>query len=105
MGIAGACAAIEAAEAGATVVVLEGASGPGGSSSQSGGEVYLGGGTATQRALGVEDTEEDMRAFLTAALGPNADEAKIADYCAGAVRSSTTSSGTPPRGCRGTTRD
>lgn len=85
MGIAGACAAIEAAEAGATVVVLEGASGPGGSSSQSGGEVYLGGGTATQRALGVEDTEEDMRAFLTAALGPNADEAKIADYCAGAV--------------------
>ncbi|HJC29054.1 MAG TPA: FAD-dependent oxidoreductase [Candidatus Dietzia intestinipullorum] len=85
MGIAGACAAIEAAEAGAQVIVLEGASGPGGSSAQSGGEVYLGGGTSTQQALGVEDTEEDMRAFLTAALGPNADEDKIADYCAGAV--------------------
>ena len=30
MGIAGACAAIEAGEAGASVIVLEGASGPGG---------------------------------------------------------------------------
>jgi 3-oxo-5alpha-steroid 4-dehydrogenase len=86
MGIAGACAAIEAAEAGASVLALEGASGPGGSSAQSGGEVYLGGGTATQRAVGIEDTVEDMRAFLTAALGPHADEAKIADYCAGAVQ-------------------
>lgn len=37
MGIAGACAAIEAAEAGSTVIALEGASGPGGSSAQSGG--------------------------------------------------------------------
>ena len=85
MGIAGTCAAIEAAEAGASVIVLEGASGPGGSSAQSGGEVYLGGGTATQTALGFDDSEEDMRAFLTAALGPHADEAKIADYCAGSV--------------------
>lgn len=85
MGIAGACAAIEAAEAGSSVIVLEGASGPGGSSSQSGGEVYLGGGTATQQALGIADTVEDMRAFLSAALGPNADEAKIDAYCEGAV--------------------
>ncbi|WP_010539694.1 FAD-dependent oxidoreductase [Dietzia alimentaria] len=85
MGIAGACAAIEAAEAGSTVIVLEGASGPGGSSAQSGGEVYLGGGTSTQRALGIDDTVEDMRAFLMAALGPNADEAKIDAYCTGAV--------------------
>lgn len=85
MGIAGACAAIEAAEAGSSVVALEGASGPGGSSAQSGGEVYLGGGTATQQALGVEDSVEDMRAFLTAALGPNTDEAKLDEYCAGSV--------------------
>ncbi|MFB9258866.1 FAD-dependent oxidoreductase [Dietzia aerolata] len=85
MGIAGACAAIEAAEAGSSVIVLEGASGPGGSSAQSGGEIYLGGGTATQQAVGIEDTVEDMRAFLVAALGPNADEAKIDAYCTGAV--------------------
>ena len=67
MGIAGACASIEAAEAGATVIAIEGASGPGGSSAQSGGEIYLGGGTATQRALGISVSVEDMRAFLTAA--------------------------------------
>ena len=85
MGIAGACAAIEAAEAGSSVIVLEGASGPGGSSAQSGGEIYLGGGTATQQALGIEDTVEAMRAFLTAALGPNADGAKIDAYTTGAV--------------------
>jgi len=85
LGIAGACAAIEAAEAGASVIALEGAGVPGGSSAQSGGEVYLGGGTATQQAVGVEDSVEEMRKFLVAALGPNADEEKIDAYCAGAV--------------------
>ena len=85
LGIAGACAAIEAAEAGASVIALEGAGVPGGASAQSGGEIYLGGGTATQQALGVQDSAEQMRAFLTSALGPDADEAKIADYCDGAV--------------------
>lgn len=80
-GIAGACAAIEAAEAGARVTVLEGASGPGGSAAASGGEIYLGGGTPTQRACGFDDTIEDMEAFLVAALGPHADEARIRDYC------------------------
>ena len=55
-GIAGICAAIEAAEAGAKVIVLEGASGLGGASAQSGGEIYLGGGTGTQRAVGMEDS-------------------------------------------------
>lgn len=84
-GIAGICAALEAADAGAGVIVLEGASGPGGASAQSGGEIYLGGGTGTQQAVGMDDTTEDMKAFLTAALGPNADEAKIEAYCDGAV--------------------
>src|SRR5699024_1027844 len=59
-GAAGAAAALEAHAAGASVTVLEGASGPGGSAAQSGGEIYLGGGTATQRAAGVTDTAEDM---------------------------------------------
>jgi succinate dehydrogenase/fumarate reductase flavoprotein subunit len=45
-GCAGASAAYEAAVAGADVLVLERASGHGGSSALSGGEVYLGGGTA-----------------------------------------------------------
>ena len=84
-GCAGACAAIEAAEAGADVIVLEGASGPGGSAAASGGEIYLGGGTPTQRACGFEDSVEDMEAFLLAALGPHADEARIREYCRGSL--------------------
>ena len=84
-GIAGICAAIEAAEAGASVVLVEGASGLGGASRESGGEVYLGGGTSTQNAVGMQDTVSDMKAFLKAALGPDADEAKIDVYCEGST--------------------
>ena len=84
-GCAGATAAIEAAEAGASVVVLERASAPGGSSALSGGEIYLGGGTAVQQACGFEDTAEAMYSFLVAALGPHADEQKLRLYCDGSV--------------------
>lgn len=84
-GCAGGTAAIEAAEAGASVVVLERASAPGGSSALSGGEIYLGGGTSVQSACGVEDSAEAMFAFLTAALGPHADEQKLRLYCDGSV--------------------
>src|SRR5690606_3741947 len=53
-GAAGACAAIEARQAGAEVVVLEVAGVGGGSASLSGGEVYVGGngGTDVQREHG-----------------------------------------------------
>lgn len=84
-GCAGSTAAIEAAEAGASVVVLERASAPGGSSALSGGEVYLGGGTAVQQACGFADSADDMFAFLVAALGPHADEQKLRLYCDGSV--------------------
>ncbi|KZM69350.1 FAD-dependent oxidoreductase [Nocardia terpenica] len=84
-GVAGAAAAIEAARAGARVLVLERTGGWGGAAALSGGFIYLGGGTALQRALGFEDSPENMRTFLLAALGPGADEAKIADYCRGSV--------------------
>ena len=49
-GIAGGCAALEAARAGARVLVLERAAVHGGTSAMSGGHFYLGGGTAVQRA-------------------------------------------------------
>jgi 3-oxo-5alpha-steroid 4-dehydrogenase len=84
-GAAGACAAYEAAVAGADVLVLERASGPGGTSALSGGELYLGGGTTLQRDSGVEDTAEAMAAFLRTALGPGVDEDKLQDYVAGSV--------------------
>ncbi|MFN8543765.1 MAG: FAD-dependent oxidoreductase [Candidatus Binatia bacterium] len=81
LGCAGACAAIAAAEAGARVVVLERASGGGGTSALSGGLVYLGGGTPVQAACGFEDTPEEMFTFLMAACGPAADEAKTRQFC------------------------
>lgn len=84
-GVAGACAAIEAARAGADVLVLERTGGWGGAAALAGGFIYLGGGTALQQACGFEDTAEEMRKFLTAALGPGVDEAKIDDYCSGSV--------------------
>lgn len=82
-GCAGATAAWEAATAGASVLVLERASGPGGTSALSGGEVYLGGGTDLQKASGVEDDAASMAAFLRLALGPAVDEEKLQAYCAG----------------------
>ena len=84
-GIAGVCAAITAAEAGAEVLVLERTSGWGGAAALAGGFVYLGGGTAVQRACGFDDSPANMNAFLTAALGPGADAAKIDAYCHGSV--------------------
>jgi 3-oxo-5alpha-steroid 4-dehydrogenase len=84
-GCAGGSAAFEAAQAGADVLVIERASGPGGASALSGGEVYLGGGTALQEACGFTDTPEQMKAFLMAALGPDCDEAKVDAYCQGSV--------------------
>ncbi|NYG59915.1 3-oxo-5alpha-steroid 4-dehydrogenase [Nocardioides daedukensis] len=84
-GCAGAAAAQAAALAGASVVVLERASGPGGSSAQSGGELYLGGGTAVQQACGFADDADNMFAYLASALGPNADLDKLRLYCDGSV--------------------
>ncbi len=80
-GAAGACAAIEAREAGADVLVLERAGGGGGTSALSGGLIYMGGGTPVQQACGFEDSPEEMFRFLMAALGPEPDEAKIRLFC------------------------
>ncbi len=84
-GIAGVCAAITAAEGGADVLVLERTSSWGGAAALAGGLVYLGGGTAVQQACGFDDSADSMNAFLTAAVGPGADAAKIDAYCAGSV--------------------
>ncbi|MCC6765020.1 MAG: FAD-dependent oxidoreductase [Deltaproteobacteria bacterium] len=81
LGCAGACAAIESAEAGADTLVLERAGGGGGTSALAGGLIYLGGGTPVQEACGYHDTPEAMAAFLTAACGPETDRAKVAVYC------------------------
>ncbi|MBU6253325.1 MAG: FAD-dependent oxidoreductase, partial [Alphaproteobacteria bacterium] len=86
-GATGACAAIEAREAGAAVMLFERNSGSGGASGLSGGEIYLGGngGTEVQRAAGFEDSTEDFAAYLKMAGGPCADDAKCDLYAREAV--------------------
>ncbi|MFT4053629.1 MAG: FAD-binding protein [Novosphingobium sp.] len=83
-GMAGACAAIEAAEAGASVIVIERTSGGTGSTSAAAGHFYLGGGTAVQKACGFEDSVEAMAAYLEAASIAPPHE-KIRSYCEGSV--------------------
>ena len=83
-GIAGGCAALEAARAGARVLLLEKAAVHGGTSAMSGGHFYLGGGTAVQRATGHEDSAEEMYKYLVAA-SKEPEHDKIRAYCEGSV--------------------
>jgi succinate dehydrogenase/fumarate reductase flavoprotein subunit len=82
-GGAGGCAAIAAADAGAEVLLFELASASGGSTALSSAEIYMGGsgGTRVQRACGFEDNTEDMFTYMMMCAGPQADEAKIRNYC------------------------
>jgi 3-oxo-5alpha-steroid 4-dehydrogenase len=84
-GVAGAAAAIGSASSGARTLVLEWTGGWGGAASMAGGYIYLGGGTALQKACGFEDSAEEMHKFLMAAMGPGADEAKVTPYSAESV--------------------
>ena len=86
-GGAGACAAIEASDAGSEVIIYEVSSASGGSTALSSAEVYMGGsgGTSVQQACGYEDTTEDMFNFLMATQGELADEDKIRMYCENSV--------------------
>ena len=79
-GGAGACAAIEAAEGGADVLVLDRFTG-GGATAVSGGVVYAGGGTAIQRAAGVVDAPEEMLAYLSQEVGDAVSSATLRRFC------------------------
>ena len=81
-GIAGGCAALEAARAGARVLVLERAAVPGGTTCLAGGHFYLGGGTAVQRATGHEDSAAEMYKYLVA-TSKEPEHDKIRAYCEG----------------------
>ncbi len=83
LGAAGTCAVVAARQAGADVLAVERAAGPGGTSAHSGGLIYLGGGTALQNTCGFEDSPENMAAFLRAALGPGVDDDRLNVYCEG----------------------
>ena len=83
-GIAGGCAALEAARAGARTLILERAAVHGGTTCMAGGHFYLGGGTAVQRATGHEDSPEEMYRYLVA-NSADPDHEKIRAYCEGSV--------------------
>jgi len=83
-GIAGGCAAVEAAAAGASVLVLERAAGAGGTSAMAGGHFYLGGGTVVQRATGFDDSPDDMFGYLMA-VTPEPEPDKIRAYSDGSA--------------------
>ncbi|WP_425322153.1 FAD-dependent oxidoreductase, partial [Actinoplanes campanulatus] len=83
-GAAGACAAIEAAEAGADVLVIDRFTG-GGATAISGGIVYAGGGTRQQRAAGVTDTPSAMYAYLRHEAGDAVSPATLRRFCDGSA--------------------
>ena len=98
-GAAGACAAIEAAGAGAEVIVLDRFCG-GGATALSGGIVYAGGGTIQQVQAGVQDTPEAMFAYLAIEVDDAVTPDTLRDFCAGsaAMMAWLSSKGVPFRG-------
>jgi 3-oxo-5alpha-steroid 4-dehydrogenase len=83
-GGAGACAALEAAAAGCSVLVLD-RFGGGGATALSGGVVYAGGGTPQQRAAGVTDTPEAMLSYLRTEVGDAVPAATLEEFCHGSA--------------------
>lgn len=79
-GAAGASAAIEAADRGARVLVLDRGYG-GGATAYSGGIIYAGGGTAEQRAGGYPDSVENMRDYLTREVAGAVSPETLTRFC------------------------
>ncbi|MGH3627148.1 MAG: FAD-binding protein [Sciscionella sp.] len=79
-GVAGACAAIEAAQGGADVLVLDRFAG-GGASVLSGGVVYAGGDTSVQRAAGVRDSTQGMYDYLRLEVGDAVAPETLRRFC------------------------
>ncbi len=79
-GGAGACAAIEAADNGARVMVVDRFMG-GGATVVSGGVFYAGGGTSHQREAGVEDTPEEMFNYLSMETKGCVEESTLKEFC------------------------
>jgi len=80
-GAAGFAAALEAAEAGASAIVLEKTAETGGSSAMSGGCLAFAG-TDMQRAQGIEDSDELLASDLMALGGGDAQEGLVRAYAA-----------------------
>ena len=81
-GGAGACAALEGAQNGASVLVLDRFHG-GGATAASGGIIYAGGGTPYQKAAGFEDTPEEMYKYLKQEVGDVVADETLRRFCEG----------------------
>ncbi len=79
-GGAGVAAALEAAQAGLSVLALDAASG-GGSTAINGGVFYAGGGTTTQKQAGVEDSTEAMFQYLRGETQGVVSDATLRRFC------------------------
>ncbi|MFC7516762.1 FAD-binding protein [Herbaspirillum sp. GCM10030257] len=79
-GAAGACAAIEAASHGASVILCDRFQG-GGASAKSGGVVYAGGGTKQQQLAGVNDTPQAMYDYLRQETGDVVSTETLRSFC------------------------
>ena len=78
-GGAGAAAALEAVEGGASVIAIDRFDG-GGATAMSGGVIYAGD-TSIQKAAGVEDTIEEMAKYLALEIGSAVSPETIIRYC------------------------
>lgn len=81
-GAAGASAALEAAQHGASVLVLDRFHG-GGATAASGAVVYAGGGTRYQQAVGYDDTPEEMAHYLKLEVGDAVSDETLRRFCEG----------------------
>ncbi|GAA4883670.1 FAD-binding protein [Ferrimonas pelagia] len=79
-GGAGICAAIEAVDAGASVLALDRFQG-GGATAASGGVVYAGGGTQYQQDAGFEDSADNMFAYLKQETGDAVSDETLRRFC------------------------
>lgn len=79
-GAAGAAAALEAAQQGASVLVLDRFHG-GGATAASGAIIYAGGGTPYQKAAGFEDTPDEMYKYLKQEVGDAISDETLRRFC------------------------
>ena len=78
-GAAGLGAAVAAVEAGADVILLEEAGVTGGSTTRSGG-YFIASGTSLQKAMGIEDSNDDFFAFYKEIGGDMINDEKVRDF-------------------------
>jgi 3-oxo-5alpha-steroid 4-dehydrogenase len=79
-GAAGAATALEARERGLQVIALDRAEG-GGATAMSGGVIYAGGGTSTQKEVGEEDTPQAMFDYLKLETQGVVSDATLMKFC------------------------